>query len=74
MDQFSVKIFFFFLEITIILERKFRNHGSIFSKDFFFRDHHDFGTKILRNHGKILSENLFIINQYTVMGMPQKFK
>ena len=36
----------------MIFERKYGNTRSIQSEDLFFRDHHDFGTKIeksLRN-------------------------
>ena len=35
----------FFLEITMILEEKYRNTRSIQSEDLFFRDHDDFGKK-----------------------------
>ena len=33
---------FFFLEITIILGKKYGNTRSVQSETFFFRDHHDF--------------------------------
>ena len=59
---------FFFLENTLILGRKLKTRRLNLSEDlFFFRDHHDFRTKLVFRLR--ISDNFFVISEmyYKIM-------
>ena len=62
-DRFEVKTFF--LEITMILEEKYRNTRSIQSEDLFFRDHDYLGEK----KEKYEINDLFLFREHQFLGI-----